>query len=213
MNRQNEREEMVRTQLIRRGISDGKVLDAFKKVPRHIFVPPGQVSEAYGDYPLPIGSGQTISQPYIVALMTELACVQPGGRVLEIGTGCAYQAAILHSMGAKVYSVERKKELADRAEALLKKLQINDIKILVGDGTLGWPENAPYDSIIVTAAAPEPPLPLFKQLAEGGRLVVPAGSRLLQELMVFVKTSSGIKSESHGGCRFVPLIGKYGWKN
>ncbi len=204
---------MVKTQLIRRGISDENVLNAFRKVPRHMFLSPGQASDAYGDFPLPIGSGQTISQPYIVALMTELARIKPGDRVLEIGTGCAYQSAIIHAMGAKVYSVERKKELAEKAGELLKKMQINDIRILVGDGTLGWPENAPYDSIVVTAAAPEAPPSLFEQMEEGGRLVIPTGGRLFQELMVFVKTSSGIESESHGGCRFVPLIGKYGWKN
>ncbi|MGM0568733.1 MAG: protein-L-isoaspartate(D-aspartate) O-methyltransferase, partial [Elusimicrobiota bacterium] len=163
MNQQKQRDEMVQSQLMARGIKDEKVLEAFRRVPRHKFVSDGFSESAYQDSPLPIGGGQTISQPYMVALMTELAKVNPGDKVLEVGTGSLYQAAILAYMGAQVYSMERKKELAQRAAELLKKIKINDIRIQVGDGSRGWPENAPYDSIIVTAAAPQPPDPLIEQ--------------------------------------------------
>lgn len=213
VNWQSERDRMVQRQLLRRGISDKGVLEAFRKVPRHKFVPSSHSSSAYSDRPLSIGFGQTISQPYMVALMTELADIKPSDKVLEIGTGSGYQAAILQSMGAKVYSVERKKELAEKTMKLLKKMQINGIKIRVGDGTRGWQEYSPYNSIIVTAAAPSAPQPLLEQLGDGARLVIPVGDRLLQELVVFKKEKGKIEKESHGGCRFVPLLGEYGWQH
>ncbi len=199
----------------RRGVKDPRVLEAMAKVPRHLFVPPHLRDEAYADYPLAIGEGQTISQPYIVALMTEALELPPQSRVLEIGTGSGYQAAILAEIAREVYSVERLPSLAQRAEKLLKKLGYTNVHIKVGDGTLGWPEEAPYHGIIVTAAAPSIPPPLLEQLAVGGKLVIPVGGAYSQELLQVTKLDEegNYTTRSLGGCVFVKLYGKYGWKN
>ncbi len=206
------RNDMVNTQLIPRGIRDPRVLAAFRKVPRHRFVPSHLWNEAYGDYPLPIGEDQTISQPYIVALMTEIMEPREGDRVLEIGLGSGYQAAILAELVALVFSIDRVGLLADKAREALEAMGYKNIKTRVGDGTQGWPEEAPFEGIIVTAAAPQVPRPLTEQLALGGRLVIPVGDRYSQTLTLVRKTRDGLKYEYHGGCRFVPLIGKYGWQ-
>ena len=205
------RENMVRTQLIPRGIRDPKVLAAMRKVPRHLFVEEALRSQAYGDFPLPIGEQQTISQPYIVAFMTEALELEGTEKVLEIGTGCGYQAAVLAEIVPEVYTIERLPDLAAKARRTLESLRYFNIKIKVGDGTLGWPEEAPFQAIIVTAAAPGIPRPLLDQLAMGGRLVIPVGDRYSQTLDVVRKTPEGIKHDYRGGCRFVKLIGSYGW--
>ena len=205
------RENMVQSQLIPRGIRDPKVLAAMRKVPRHLFVEEALRSQAYGDFPLPIGEQQTISQPYIVAFMTEALELTGTEKVLEIGTGCGYQAAILAEIVPQVYSIERLPELAAKARRTLEALRYFNVKIKVGDGTLGWPEEAPFDAIIVTAAAPGIPRPLLDQLAMGGRLIIPVGDRFTQTLDVVHKTPEGLKHDYRGGCRFVKLIGSYGW--
>jgi protein-L-isoaspartate(D-aspartate) O-methyltransferase len=205
------RNHMVNSQLIPRGIADSRVLAAFRKVPRHSFVPPHLVDQAYNDYPLPIGEDQTISQPYIVALMTEILEPGNGDRVLEIGTGSGYQAAILAELVAQVFTMDRMGPLANRAMLVLAELGYTNIQAKVGDGTRGWPEEAPFGGIIVTAAAPQVPRPLTEQLSLGGRLVIPVGDRYSQTLTVARKTKDGLKFEYHGGCRFVPLIGEFGW--
>ncbi len=207
------RENMVKTQLIARGIRDPKVLAAMRKVPRHLFVEEALRSQAYGDFPLPIGEQQTISQPYIVAFMTEALELTGTEKVLEIGTGCGYQAAILAEIVPEVYSIERLPGLAAKARRTLEALRYFNVKIKVGDGTLGWPEEAPFQGIIVTAAAPGIPRPLLDQLAMGGRLVIPVGDRYTQTLDVVRKTPEGIKHDYRGGCRFVKLIGSYGWED
>jgi protein-L-isoaspartate(D-aspartate) O-methyltransferase len=206
------REQMLKQQLIARGIFEQRLQTAFLAIPRERFVDEQQKSLAYEDRPLPIGCNQTISQPYIVALMTELLGVKEDENILEIGTGSGYQAAILKSMGACVYSVERISELAERAKRVLFELGY-DVKIKIGDGTLGWEEFSPYDKIVVTAAAKEIPSPLIEQLKVGGRLVIPVGSSYHQELTIVDKVS-GDKTikRSEGGCIFVPLIGKYAWQ-
>lgn len=211
MTREAERKTMVETQLKPRGIKDRQILKAFMDVPRHEFVPDKYKDVAYEDHPLPVGEGQTISQPFIVAEMTKLLGVEKGDKVLEIGTGSGYQAAILASMGVEIYTVERNHSLAEKSSEILKKLGYIDIHIKEGDGTLGWPENAPYKGIIVTAASPKAPEPLIDQLDEDGRLVIPVGSRLSQILKVYHKVEGKIAESSHGGCMFVPLIGKYGF--
>jgi protein-L-isoaspartate(D-aspartate) O-methyltransferase len=182
-----------------------------RRVPRHLFVPQVLWDQAYNDYPLPIGEDQTISQPYIVALMTEILEVQETDRVLEIGTGSGYQAAILAELAAEVFSIDRVGGLAHQAKAVLDSLGYKNIQIRVGDGTLGWPEEMPFDGIIVTAGAPKIPRPLTEQLALGGRLVIPVGTQFSQTLTCVRQTESGLKFEYHGGCRFVRLIGKHGW--
>jgi protein-L-isoaspartate(D-aspartate) O-methyltransferase len=205
------RNQMVNTQLIPRGISDPRVLAAMRRVPRHLFVPSHLWDQAYNDYPLPIGEDQTISQPYIVALMTEILEPREADRVLEIGVGSGYQAAVLAELVAQVFTIDRVESLAQRAQETLQSMGYRNIKIKAGDGTLGWPEEAPFDGIIVTAAAPQVPRPLTEQLAPGGRLVIPVGDRYSQTLTLVRKTKDGLKYQYHGGCRFVPLIGKYGW--
>jgi len=205
------RKKMVKEQLVSRGISDRRTLDAFLKVARHIFVPPNLSASAYADNPLPIGFGQTISQPYMAALMTECLRLKGGEKVLEIGTGSGYQAAILAEIVSMVYSVERCEELAERSGNALNDLGYKNIEIETGDGTLGWEENAPYDAIIVTAGAPDIPKSLIRQLAEGGRLVIPVGDTHSQVLRVCVKDKYGAASDAVCGCTFVPLIGKEGW--
>jgi len=206
------RKEMVDTQLIPRGIKDERVLNAFRKVPRHEFVPDDHYYAAYDDCALPIGQGQTISQPYMVAIMTELLKLKGDERVLEVGTGSGYQAAILAELCRKVFSIERIAFLSERAENILKKLGYSNIEFLVGDGTEGHAKEAPYGGIVVTAGCPEIPRPLVDQLAEGGRLVVPVGETFLQTLTIVTKEKGKIKAEGSIGCVFVPLVGKYGWK-
>ena len=206
-----DRRSMVDEQLIPRGIKDKKVLDAFYNVPRELFVPDELTGEAYQDHPLPTIHRQTISQPYIMALMTELleAPENERAKILEIGTGSGYQAALLAYMGHDVVSVERLDELVKFAERNLEKLTYTDkIKIRVGDGCLGWPEEAPYDGILVTAASPQIPPKLVEQLKIGGKLVIPVGNILIQELLQVIKTSEhDIEINKSIGCRFVPLIG------
>ncbi|MGB9613559.1 MAG: protein-L-isoaspartate(D-aspartate) O-methyltransferase [Candidatus Margulisiibacteriota bacterium] len=207
------RNEMVETQLIPRGIKDPLVLGAFRKVPRHEFVPEDIRSAAYEDCALPIGEGQTISQPYMVAIMTELLQPKKTDKILEIGTGSGYQAAILAELCQKVFSIERLVTLSQRAEKILKKLGYQNINLIVGDGTEGYCSEAPYDKIVVTAGCPDIPKPLVNQLASGGRLVIPVGDRYLQTLTVVTKENGKIKAEESIGCVFVPLIGKYGWQS
>ncbi len=206
-----QRTQMVERQIRSRGISDQRLLAAMEKVPRHRFVPESEQSMAYDDMPAPIGAGQTISQPYMVALMTEMLRLEGPERVLEIGTGSGYQAAVLAELAAEVYSVERFESLASRASALLDELGYDNVSVIVGDGTLGYPEAAPYDRIIVTAAAPKIAQPWLDQLADGGRLVLPLGERWTQVLTVVEKRGDSFERESHGGCVFVPLVGEHGW--
>jgi protein-L-isoaspartate(D-aspartate) O-methyltransferase len=206
------RRKMVEEQIIARGIKDKKVISAFLKIPREEFVPENLREYAYEDTPLSIGEGQTISQPYIVALMTEALKLKGDEKVLEIGTGSGYQSAILAEIGCDVYSIERIESLAKKAESVLKKLGYN-VKIKVGDGTLGWVEYSPYDRIIVTAAGPEIPGPLLSQLSENeGRLIMPVGDRYIQDLILVIKKGKKMEKVNLGGCQFVPLIGKEGWK-
>lgn len=206
------REEMVARQLAPRRIRDQRVLSAFRQVPRHLFAPGADLREAYADHPLPIGEGQTISQPYMVALMTQCLELTGGEKVLEIGTGSGYQAAILSRLAAEVYTVERIASLAERTGELFRRLGYGNISIRVGDGTLGWPEFSPYDAIIVTAGSPGVPPPLVEQLADGGKLVIPAGSGYSQRLLVLERRGEKIIERDEGGCVFVPLVGEHGWK-
>jgi protein-L-isoaspartate(D-aspartate) O-methyltransferase len=206
------RRKMVEEQIIARGIKDKKVISAFLKVPREEFVPENLKKYAYEDSPLSIGEGQTISQPYIVALMTEALKLKGGEKVLEIGTGSGYQSAILAEIGCELYSVERIESLAKKAENILRKLGYN-VKIKIGDGTLGWEEYSPYDRIIVTAAGPKIPDTLLFQLSENeGRLIMPVGDRFFQDLILVIKRGKEIEKINLGGCQFVPLIGKEGWE-
>lgn len=209
--RADERLRMVEHQIAARGLDDQRVLSAMKEVPRHLFVPPPYDRSAYEDCPLPIGSGQTISQPYIVALMTELLTLQPTDSVLEIGTGCGYQAAILAALVQQVTTIERIPEVARLAKTNLAAVGSKNIEVIVGDGTLGYPQNAPYNGIIITAATPSVPRPLIEQFGEGGRLVAPVGGHDIQELIRIRKTRGAIDEDHHGGVRFVPLIGECGW--
>ena len=206
------RREMVEEQLIPRGIKDPAVLAAFRKVPRHKFVPEKYLESAYGDFPLPIGAGQTISQPYMAALMTQ--CLQLSGAktVLEIGTGSGYQAAILAQLAREVYSVERVADLAEQARTRLKALGYQNIRINAADGSGGWPQFAPYEAIIVTAGSPAIPEPLIEELSIEGRLVIPIGSGSSQILTQAVKHKDKIETSQVCGCVFVPLVGKYGWR-
>ena len=206
-----ERGHMVESQLVRRGIKDRRVLDAMHQVPRHLFIPMDMRDLAYCDGPLPIGQGQTISQPYIVALMTELLELTGQEKVLELGTGSGYQAAILSRLVSQVYSMERHAALAEQAEKVFAQLGYGNIVISVGDGTLGWPEYSPYEAIIVTAAAPDIPRPLTDQLADGGRLVAPVGSRWSQVLAKVKRQGETLTKEHLTAVAFVPLVGKYGW--
>ncbi len=210
-NLENERKLMVQEQLIGRLISDKAVLEAFLKVPRHKFVPPGFIRDSYGDYPLGIGHGQTISQPYMVALMTQCLKLQKSDNVLEIGTGSGYQTAILAELARQVYTIERLDSLSRQAQVMLEQLGYNNIKLKSGDGTLGWEEFAPYDAIVVTCGAPSIPLPLKEQLRENGRLAIPIGETFSQVLTLVTKHKGGFSEEQVCACVFVPLVGKYGW--
>ena len=205
------RSRMVEDQIIQRGIHDPRVLEAFRKVPRHVFVSSRERDWAYTDGPIPLGFGQTISQPYIVALMTETLRLGGNEKVLEIGTGSGYQAAILSCLASRVYSVERIVELAHSAEKRLVRLGIFNVKVVYGNGSLGFPEEAPFEAIIVTAAAPEIPRPLIEQLAEGGKLVLPVGERGDQTLIKVTKAGNTVQKEDLGLCAFVPLIGREAW--
>jgi protein-L-isoaspartate(D-aspartate) O-methyltransferase len=205
-----QRERMVRTQLAERGIRDVRVLDAMRNVPRHEFVPETLRQEAYDDHPLPIGEGQTISQPYIVAAMLEHLALQGGDevaeRVLEVGTGSGYVTALLSLLCAEVYSVERHAQLAASAESTLHRLGYGNVKVRVGDGSQGWPEYAPFDAILVSAATPEMPPALFAQLREGGRMMLPVGPASSQELQLIRKVGGQPEVKVLEGCRFVPLV-------
>jgi protein-L-isoaspartate(D-aspartate) O-methyltransferase len=208
----DQRVAMVERQLRRRGITDAAVLAAMMAVPRHEFVPQEYCSQAYEDLPLPIGGGQTISQPYIVAAMTVALRLQPNDRVLEIGTGCGYQAAVLARLTKEVFTIERRPELASGASTRLARLGYANAHVHCGDGTLGLPEFAPFDAILVAAAAPAVPKPLLAQLAEGGRMILPVGDADHQELQLIEKHGDNFPARMLEGCRFVPLVGHYGWQ-
>lgn len=207
-----QREEMIEKQLRRRGIQDAAVLAAMAAVPRHEFVSEDVRAHAYDDLPLPIGSGQTISQPYIVAAMTAALHLQPGDRVLEIGTGCGYHAAVLSRLAKEVFTIERRPELASTASARLVRLGYSNAHVHCGDGTLGLPEFAPFDAILVAAAAPAVPKTLLAQLAEGGRIILPVGGAEHQELQLIEKHGDTFPMKMLEGCRFVPLLGYHGWQ-
>jgi protein-L-isoaspartate(D-aspartate) O-methyltransferase len=207
-----QRSEMVEKQLRRRGIRNAAVLAAMTAIPRHEFVADELRSQAYEDVPLPIGSGQTISQPYIVAAMTAALHLQPGDRVLEIGTGCGYQAAVLSQLAKEVFTIERRPELASAAAKLLARLGYSNVHVHCGDGTLGLPEIAPFDAILVAAAAPAVPKPLLAQLAERGRIIIPVGGAEHQELQLVEKHGDAFPAKILEGCRFVPLVGYHGWQ-
>jgi len=206
------RKRMVEEQLIPRGITSQRVLEAFYKVEREKFVPESLRPSAYADYPLAIGQGQTISQPYIVALMSESLDLKGREKVLEIGTGSGYQSAILAELAGEVFSVERIEVLAKTAEQILASLGYAKVKIKLGDGSLGWPELAPFDRIIITAASLRIPLPLTEQLSDQGKMILPLGEVFSQVLTLVEKKSNKIESKDICGCVFVPLIGKYGWR-
>jgi protein-L-isoaspartate(D-aspartate) O-methyltransferase len=206
------RERMVNHQLISRGITDKGVLSAMRKIPRHLFTEEALIGEAYNDHPLPIGHKQTISQPYIVALMTEALELTGNEKTLEIGTGTGYQTAILAELSVKVYTIERIRPLMEKARHLLNELGYTNIMFKSYDGTLGWEEYAPFDAVIITAGAPKIPEPILNQLADGGRLVIPVGDRLSQDLIKVRKKNGDYEKENLGGCRFVDLIGVHGWK-
>ncbi|MDD5492352.1 MAG: protein-L-isoaspartate(D-aspartate) O-methyltransferase [bacterium] len=205
------REKMVSEQIVARDIKNQQVIDAFRKVPRHKFVDSKFLSEAYSDHPLPLTMGQTISQPYIVALMTELLEVYEDEKVLEIGTGSGYQTAILAELADTVHSVERLPELSQSAQKTLQELGYKNIQFHISDGSAGWLENAPYDRIIVTASAPNIPQPLIDQLKENGKIVIPLGSNFGQDLVVGEKHKGELKIFNYGKVVFVPLIGAFGW--
>lgn len=207
-----ERERMVANQLKKRGIRGSRILEAFRKVPRHEFVPENLRDQAYADGPLPIGDGQTISQPYMVAIMTQSAGITPGSRVLEIGTGSGYQCAILAEIGAETYTIERVPALSRQAQRTLLRLNYRNVHTRLANGTVGWQEEAPFDVILVTAAAPEIPKPLLDQLVLGGRLVIPLEEDYSQVLYVITSLESGFERQRGERCTFVPLIGAYGWK-
>lgn len=208
----SKRQQMVET-LVERGIKDNRVLNAFRKVPRHLFLDEALWPQAYSDHPLPIGEKQTISQPYIVALMTEALQLTGNEKVLEIGTGSGYQTAILAELADRVYSIERIPGLAKRARKVLDGMKYTNIIIRVGDGTEGWRSESPFSGIIVTAAAPDAPDPLMQQLEVEGKLIIPIGDEQFQDLMLYVKEGEDrYREENYGGCRFVKLIGEHGWK-
>jgi len=211
---QEQRKAMVRQQLAARGIRDRSVLRAMSVVPRHLFVSQALQPGAYADQPLPIGEGQTISQPYVVALMSQALAPRGGDNVLEVGTGSGYQAAVLAEMGALVYTIERQTDLAVRARGVLEALGYRNVYLRIADGSLGWPQHAPYEAIIVTAAAPAAPPPLQEQLAAGGRLVIPLGPPGDQTLWRLERRAGGgLRWHSLGPVTFVPLRGEHGWQS
>jgi protein-L-isoaspartate(D-aspartate) O-methyltransferase len=209
-----DRERMVAEQLQKKGITDFKVLQAMREVPRHLFVDKALAPRAYGDHPLPIGNGQTISQPYMVALMTQCLGLQGGEKVLEIGTGSGYQAAILAQIARNVFTVERHAALAMKARRVWEGLGLHNIAMRIGDGTIGWSTFAPFDAIVVTAGSPEIPQPLMDQIEpEGGRLVIPVGASDFQQLKVITRRGTGFDARDDVGCTFVPLVGRHGWQS
>jgi len=205
------RTRMVEEQLVQRGVTDERVLAAMRRVPRHLFVEVPLRDRAHGDHPLPIGEEQTISQPYIVGLMSSLLELTGQEKVLEIGTGSGYQTAVLAELARRVCSIERLPRLAERARATLEGLGYDNVWVRVGNGTLGWPDQAPFDRIIVTAGGPAVPPPLVQQLAEGGRMVLPVGSADNQVLTIVENVGGEIRQRTHGECKFVKLVGKYAW--
>jgi len=214
MNKENfarVRLKMVEEQVVARGVKDARVIAAMRKVPRHLFVEEALQNQAYSDRPLPIGEKQTISQPYMVALMTEALQLTGKEKVLEIGAGSGYQTAILAESARQVFSIERILSLTMKARMLLINLGYTNVEIKFSDGTEGWIGESPFDAIIVTAGSPDIPQPLVDQLAVGGRLVIPVGDESVQDLIRLTKTEEGVKREDLGGCRFVKLIGKHGW--
>ena len=211
MNFEKAREEMIKHQIKGRGIRDERVLSAISNVPREKFVLEGEKDNAYLDCPLSIGMGQTISQPFMVALMTQCLFLKGPETILEVGTGSGYQAAILSKLAKIVYTIERFSLLADRAEKIFQELDIKNVTVIVGDGSKGLEKFAPYDGIIVTAGAPEIPKSLIDQLNEKGRIVIPVGNSFSQDLLLGIKEKGKLKIKNYGGCVFVPLVGKYGW--
>ena len=209
---ERERERMVEDQLVRRGITDARVLQAMRTVPRHRFVEEALRERAYGDHALPIGEQQTISQPYIVALMTSLLSLTGGEKVLEVGTGSGYQTAVLSELARRVCSIERLAPLATRARTLLESLGVTNVWSRVGNGTLGWPDEAPFDRILIAAGGPGVPPPLFDQLVEGGRMVLPIGNAGGQTLTLVERVGGQLRTRTFGDCMFVPLVGKYAWE-
>ncbi len=212
MNLERARARMVEDQLVARGITDTRVLGAMATIERHLFVEEALQERAYDDKPLPIGARQTISQPFMVGLMTQALGLHGDERVLEIGTGCGYQTAVLAELTANVFSIERISTLAVRARHLLDHLGYYNVATRVGDGTLGWSDEAPFDAIVVTAGTPQVPRPLISQLADGGRLVFPIGEEELQTLVRIRKEGERLREEYFGECRFVKLVGRYGWE-
>ena len=204
---------MVQEQIIARGITNTRVIQSMRKIPRHLFVDPGLANRAYHDSALPLGEKQTLSQPYIVARMTEALELKGEEKVLEIGTGSGYQTALLAELSFNVFSVEKLRALSRKTRALLDRLQYHNIALHVGDGTVGWSEHAPYDAIIVTAGAPQLPKPLLDQLSLNGRLVIPVGDEKSQILVRVKRAESAFEEEQLGECRFVKLLGKYGWRD
>jgi protein-L-isoaspartate(D-aspartate) O-methyltransferase len=204
---------MVEEQLVRRGITDERVLEAMGRVPRHRFVEEALRDRAYGDHPLPIGDDQTISQPSVVAMMTQLLRLRGPEKVLEVGTGSGYQTAVLAALARRVCSVERLMTLAMRARGLLEELGYTNAVVKTADGTYGWPDEAPFDRILVTAGAPALPGPLLQQLAEGGRMVIPVGGPQSQVLQVVEKAEGQVRVSTEGDCTFVKLVGRYGWES
>jgi len=208
------RKRMVQEQIVARGITNPRLIDVMLKIPRHLFVQEAMAAQAYSDCPLPIGEKQTISQPFMVALMTDLLELKPTDHVLEIGTGSGYQTAILASLSRRVWTIERIRPLAMQARKVLDSLHLLNVNIKVGDGTLGWEEEGPFDAILVTAGAPAVPETLVQQLAPGGRLVIPVGNEATQTLLRIRKETDGtLTTETGIGCRFVPLIGQQGWQS
>ena len=206
------REKMVKNQLIPRGINDERVLSVMGKIHRHLFIEEALIGEAYNDHPLPIGYKQTISQPYIVAFMTQALDLTGKERALELGTGSGYQTAILAELSKKVFTIERIRPLMEKARRLLTQLGYMNIEYKAYDGTLGWKDLEPFDAIMVTAGAPKVPEPLLEQMAEGGRMIIPIGEKFSQELIKVKRIKKDFKKENLGGCRFVDLIGIHGWK-
>ncbi len=207
------RHNMVRDQISWRGIQTERVLEALRRIPRHLFIPEGHRSQAYDDCPLPIGAGQTISQPYIVALMSDLLELRGSEKVLEVGTGSGYQAAVLACLAREVHTIERHASLAENARRTLETLELKNVSIHLGDGSLGLPEQAPFDAMLVTAAAPSVPQPLLNQLAEGARLVIPVGSSGGQVLQLWQRQGAEFKHSRIISVAFVPLRGQWGWDN
>ena len=209
---EGQRRRMVEEQLVNRGISDLRIMEAMNRIPRHLFTHESLQHKAYGDTPLPIGENQTISQPYVVAAMTQALKLTKKDRVLEIGTGSGYQTALLAELAGQVFTIERLRSLAQKARILLEDLQyIHNIVFKVFDGTYGWPDQAPFDAILITASTPEIPEMLLSQLGDPGRLVVPVGGLEKQTLKLLTKSGGKVDTQEIGGCKFVPLVGKYGW--